>query len=145
MDDPDLHADRIKLWNEFNTCWLAILQKQKELTLLMLESGSHPPPPQSLISAAYLDKMAKDLIRLCDDLEKHGLVDYQYGVWEEQIIQSTSAFPRGNSFSLTLQVLAECVDLLEPPAININATATAGTGDTGPSLHATRGTGGAPL
>lgn len=92
MDDPDLHADRIKLWNEFNTCWLAVLQKQKDMTLLMLESDRPPPPPQSLISADYLDKMAKDLIRLCDDLEKHGLVDYQYGVWEEQIIQSKSKF-----------------------------------------------------
>jgi hypothetical protein len=32
--------------------------------------------------------MAKDLIRMCDAVEKHGLVDYQYGVAEEQIIMS---------------------------------------------------------
>jgi len=30
--------------------------------------------------------MAKDLIRMCDAIEKHGLIDYQYGVAEEQII-----------------------------------------------------------
>lgn len=30
--------------------------------------------------------MAKDLIRLCDAVEKFGLVDYQYGVAEEQIM-----------------------------------------------------------
>jgi hypothetical protein len=32
--------------------------------------------------------MAKELIRHCDNIEKHGLVDYQYGVWEERIITS---------------------------------------------------------
>ena len=31
--------------------------------------------------------MAKDLIRMCDVIEKYGLVDYQYGVAEEHIIQ----------------------------------------------------------
>jgi hypothetical protein len=30
--------------------------------------------------------MAKDLIRMCDSIEKHALVDYQYGVAEEQIV-----------------------------------------------------------
>jgi hypothetical protein len=36
----------------------------------------------------FINKMAKDLIRMCDAVEKHGLVDYQYGVAEEQIIMS---------------------------------------------------------
>lgn len=36
----------------------------------------------------FIKKMAKDLIRMCDAVEKHGLVDYQYGVAEEQIIMS---------------------------------------------------------
>jgi hypothetical protein len=36
----------------------------------------------------FISKMAKDLIRMCDAVEKHGLVDYQYGVAEEQIITS---------------------------------------------------------
>jgi hypothetical protein len=30
-------------------------------------------------------KMGHELIRLCDGIERHGLVDYQYGVWEERI------------------------------------------------------------
>lgn len=34
--------------------------------------------------------MAKDLIRMCDLIEKYGLVDYQLGVAEEQIIQGWS-------------------------------------------------------
>ena len=85
VDEVTLHADRIRLWGEFNTAWLSIFQKQKD----MLESGQRIQHPQSLMSQEFINKMAKDLIRMCDAIEKHGLIDYQYGVAEEQIIQST--------------------------------------------------------
>lgn len=82
VDEKSLHADRIRLWNEFNTAWLGIFQKQKDI----LESGLRIQQPQSLMSQDFIAKMAKDLIRMCDAIEEHGLVDYQYGVAEEQII-----------------------------------------------------------
>jgi len=82
----NLHADRIKLWGEFNTAWLSIFQKQKDI----LESGQRLQPQQSLMSQEFINKMAKDLIRMCDLIEKYGLVDYQLGVAEEQIIQGWS-------------------------------------------------------
>jgi len=88
VDNAALHDERFTLWNEFNTAWLAVLQKQKDLTLDYIHSGNLPRHPQSLISHDFLNKMAKELIRLCDNIEKHGLVDYQYGVWEERIITS---------------------------------------------------------
>jgi hypothetical protein len=53
----------------------------------MLEAGHRIQPPQTLISQEFINKMAKDLIRMCDVIEKHGLIDYQYGVAEEQIMQ----------------------------------------------------------
>ena len=56
----------------------------------MTESGQQPQRSQSVISAEGLKKMGKELVRLCDSIERHGLVDYQYGVWEEQIIESKS-------------------------------------------------------
>ncbi|KAH6684429.1 hypothetical protein B0J14DRAFT_572858 [Halenospora varia] len=93
LDEVALHSDRIRLWGEFNTAWLSIFQKQKN----MLESGQRIHPPQSLMSQDFINKMAKDLIRMCDAVEKHGLVDYQYGVAEEQIIT----------------ILTECLDLQE--------------------------------
>jgi len=93
VDEVTLHADRIRLWGEFNTAWLSIFQKQKD----MLESGQRIQHPQSLMAQKFINKMAKDLIRMCDVIEKHGLVDYQYGVAEEHIIQ----------------VLSECLDLQE--------------------------------
>ncbi|KAL2195044.1 hypothetical protein P885DRAFT_70633 [Corynascus similis CBS 632.67] len=83
-DDQSLHSGRIKLWNDFNHAWLAMFQRQKE----MMESGQQLQRPQCLIPLERLQKMGKDLVRLCDSVERHGLVDYQYGVWEEQIIDS---------------------------------------------------------
>jgi hypothetical protein len=52
----------------------------------MLESGQRIQHPQSLMTQVFIHKMAKDLIRMCDSIEKHALVDYQYGVAEEQIV-----------------------------------------------------------
>lgn len=86
VDEVNLHADRIRLWGEFNTAWLGIFQKQKD----MLQAGQRIKHPQSLMTQDFINKMAKDLIRMCDAVEKHGLVDYQYGVAEEQIIMSKS-------------------------------------------------------
>ncbi|KXX78872.1 hypothetical protein MMYC01_204764 [Madurella mycetomatis] len=92
-DDQNLHGERIKLWNDFNHAWLAMFQRQKE----MLGSGQQLQRSQSLIPQEGLQKMGKELVRLCDSIERHGLVDYQYGVWEERIID----------------ILEECLDLCE--------------------------------
>jgi hypothetical protein len=92
VDELSLHSDRIRLWNEFNTAWLSIFQRQKD----MLEDGQQGQRlqhPQTLMSQDFINKMAKDLIRMCDVIEKHGLIDYQYGVAEEQIIQGMFNIP----------------------------------------------------
>jgi hypothetical protein len=54
----------------------------------MLESGQQIHYPETLMTQDFINKIAKDLIRMCDAVEKHGLVDYQYGFAEEQIIMS---------------------------------------------------------
>jgi hypothetical protein len=89
-DNQDLHAERLKLWNEFNVCWLSILQKQKEMTQDMLRGGQRPTPPQTLIPENYLEKMGDDLVALGNKIEHHGLVDYEMGVWEDQILAGAS-------------------------------------------------------
>ncbi|KAK6844023.1 hypothetical protein PG987_004883 [Apiospora arundinis] len=83
-DNPQLHHDRIKLWHDFNHAWLALLQKQKD----MVASGIPSQRGQTLVSEENLKKMGKEIVRLCDVIERHGLVDYEYGVWEEPIIES---------------------------------------------------------
>lgn len=58
------------------------MQKQKELAMEQRSTGQ----PRDLIAEADLEKMGGELLRHCDNMEKHGLVDYQMGVWEEQIL-----------------------------------------------------------
>ncbi|KAL2052634.1 hypothetical protein ABVK25_007194 [Lepraria finkii] len=96
-DDQRLHAERIELWDNFNNCWLALLQRQKDDTRQMLDTGRPPTRPQSLLPVETLRKLGEDLIVHADELEKLGLVDYQMGVAEEEI----------------LEILGECIDLLE--------------------------------
>ncbi|ERT02350.1 hypothetical protein HMPREF1624_00648 [Sporothrix schenckii ATCC 58251] len=90
-DDEDLYEGRVKLWKNFNNAWLGLLEKQKE----MMWYGKKLHRSQSLVSFEDLQKMARELVRLCDGIERFGLVDYDYGVWEERI----------------MAILTECVEL----------------------------------
>lgn len=85
-DDEATYTDKLKLWDDFNTCWLVTLQRQKEMTQTMIETGQRPTSPQSLLDFEFMESMGKDLVRLCDQMEKFGLVDYQMGVREEEIV-----------------------------------------------------------
>jgi hypothetical protein len=78
------------LWNEFNTCWLSVLQKEKEMLHEFISTGQAPQAPRELLREETLERMGRELVRLCDNMERHGLVDYQMGVWEEEIIDGTN-------------------------------------------------------
>jgi hypothetical protein len=88
-----MHPERLKLWTEFNNCWLVALQRQKEITLDARAKGlpgGRPAPPLTLMEPDLMESMGKEIVRLCDIMEKFGLVDYEMGVWEEDIINRTS-------------------------------------------------------
>lgn len=89
-DDHIPHADRLKLWNNFNICWLALCQKQKDMTHELLQAGRQVSRT-SILSIEAMDNLGKQLIPLCDQLEQHGLVDYEMGIWEEEILSGKSA------------------------------------------------------
>ncbi|KAK7906357.1 hypothetical protein PG985_016363 [Apiospora marii] len=92
-DMPELYQARLQLWQNFNHAWLALLQKQKD----MVGSGMALQRDQTLVSEERLKEMGKEIVRLCDGIKRHGLVDYEYGVREEQIIE----------------ILTECLDFYE--------------------------------
>ena len=56
------------------------------MTQEMLQTGQAPRHPQSILQEDFMERMGRELVRLCDNMERHGLVDYQMGVWEEEII-----------------------------------------------------------
>lgn len=97
-----------------------------------MEANQQLQRSQSLIPQDGLERMGKELVRLCDSIERHGLVDYEYGVWEEQIIASR-LFRCRNSFVLGMLiisplVLEECLDLY-------GTSTTSSGGGSGSSSH----------
>ncbi|OOF91129.1 hypothetical protein ASPCADRAFT_57730, partial [Aspergillus carbonarius ITEM 5010] len=95
-DDQMPHGDRLQIWNDFNICWLAVCQKQKDLAQEVLQTGRQPSQT-SLLSGDAMDNLGKELIQICDRMEPHGLVDYQMGIWEEEI----------------LSIMGQCLDIVE--------------------------------
>lgn len=55
------------------------------MTQDLLQMG-HQSPNTSLLSSDMMENMGKELIQLCDQMEQYGLVDYQMGIWEEEIL-----------------------------------------------------------
>ncbi|KAI9749706.1 MAG: Golgi transport complex subunit 3 [Chaenotheca gracillima] len=96
-DDENRYHERIKLWHDFNHGWLTTFQKQKDLSLAILASGQRLPATQTLMTKPLIERLADELIKQCDDLERRGLVDYEMGVWEEDI----------------MRMVQKCVDLME--------------------------------
>ncbi|KAJ6171520.1 hypothetical protein N7470_000587 [Penicillium chermesinum] len=95
-DDHLTYPTRLELWKDFNICWLAVCQKQKELIQDYIATG-RPPTQASLLAKDRMEAMGRYLIQLCDQFEQHGLVDYQMGIWEKEI----------------LSILGQCLDLVE--------------------------------
>ncbi|EMF15142.1 uncharacterized protein SEPMUDRAFT_147106 [Sphaerulina musiva SO2202] len=103
-DDDNLHDERIRLWDEFNRAWLVTLEKQRELTQEYLQNQGLREP-LSIMSVQILEHLSRELVRLCDSVEKHGLVDYQMGVAEEEI----------------MDLLIRCLSLLDPDSATTGA------------------------
>lgn len=83
-----------------------------------MRSSGHPAPapPQSIMHAANLESLSRELVRLCDSVEKHGLVDYQMGVAEEEIMDcELHLFYSCSHHVLTSSVvLLRCLSQLDP-------------------------------
>ena len=66
------------------------LQRQHDMTQEALQANRNLREPQSIMSLQLLERLSHELVRLCDSVEKHGLVDYQIGVAEEDIMDRKS-------------------------------------------------------
>ncbi|KAI7249903.1 hypothetical protein KC335_g17445 [Hortaea werneckii] len=110
-DDEALHDDRIRLWDEFNRAWLTTLQRQHDMTEDMYRTNQAVQEPYSLMNFQALEQLSRELVRLCDMVERFGLVDYQMGVQEEEI----------------MDLLLRCLTLLDPSGERAGEAATATT------------------
>lgn len=58
-----------------------------------------------MLGRQALERLAEELIGLCDRVEKHGLVDYQMGIAEDEIIERKSELLFLAKVSSTLTVI----------------------------------------
>ena len=73
-------------------------QKQKDVTSEAMRTGRKP---EDMLSVGRIKILMDDLVGMCNQLEPYGLVDFEMGIWEEQIID----------------VFIEGLDLLCPRAV----------------------------
>lgn len=52
----------------------------------LLRNSQSPQDSLNIMSSHSLEHLSRELVRLCDSVEQHGLVDYQMGVAEEEIM-----------------------------------------------------------
>lgn len=116
-DDEGQHDERILLWDEYNRAWLTTMQRQLDMTQEII-AGRPLHASQSTLDHDTLEGLARELLRLCDGIEKHGLVDYQMGVAEDEIIESEQKHTLLNQADI-LVVIERCLSQLE----NISDTA----------------------
>lgn len=53
-----------------------------------LVATKYMPTKHSLLTLDRMEAMGNEIIQLCDQLEPHGLVDYEMGILEENILSS---------------------------------------------------------
>lgn len=56
------------------------------MSMSMGQGQGHLQANTSLLTTELMEDLGRGLIQLCDKLEQHGLVDYQMGIWEEEIL-----------------------------------------------------------
>lgn len=86
-----MYDSRLNLWEDFNHCWLALLQRQLYDTEKIQGSEGGSSATQNTLPRDSLENLSNQITSLCDEMEKMGLVDYQMGVWEEEIVRSKQA------------------------------------------------------
>ncbi|KAE8554684.1 hypothetical protein EYB25_003225 [Talaromyces marneffei] len=73
MDNSNTLEQHRNLWSNFNYCWLSAFQKYIDYPINDLDTDR-------------MEKMGQIVIEFADYVEPYGLVDYQMGFWEEEIL-----------------------------------------------------------
>jgi hypothetical protein len=79
-DHPYNAIDREQFWTGLNNCWLYALAQRND-------AGSET----ERLSNEYLFELRDKLVCWADKLEPFGLVDYEMGLWEAEILEAVDA------------------------------------------------------
>ncbi|KAI9305502.1 hypothetical protein BJ944DRAFT_148490, partial [Cunninghamella echinulata] len=74
-DHPYNAIDREQFWAGLNNCWLYALAQRQE-----------PSSSEEKVTDQHLFKLREKVVAWADKLERFGLVDYEMGWWEADIL-----------------------------------------------------------
>lgn len=99
---------RLTFWRNLHYSWVAFLQRQLNDTQTMLSSDRPAGRVRSanLLAKDALEQLGDDVVRIANGLERYGLVDYEIGFFENEIIPSELFF-RAVLFFLPLMMVAD--------------------------------------
>ncbi|KAK9762922.1 hypothetical protein K7432_010865 [Basidiobolus ranarum] len=81
IDEPPYNAyDREGFWQGINHCWLYALSR-----------SSLAKSEEDQLRVQHLYQLRDSVIAWCDILERYGLVDYEMGFWEQDILEAIEA------------------------------------------------------
>ena len=84
-DDPAVYKERLEFWKGFNHYWLAFLTRQLQNNRTWQESGQPLTGVQTVLSKNNIKALGDKILGLNNVLQFTGLIDYEIGVWEEEI------------------------------------------------------------
>jgi hypothetical protein len=102
-DHPYNAIDREQFWTGLNNCWLYALAQRNDVN-----------DESERLSNEFLFELRDKLLSWADKLEPFGLVDYEMGLWEAEIIEAVDA-------NLALQYAAAQAAMASQVAIQPNA------------------------
>ncbi|ORX92589.1 hypothetical protein K493DRAFT_285628 [Basidiobolus meristosporus CBS 931.73] len=109
IDEPPYNAyDREGFWQGINHCWLYALSR-----------SSLAKSEEDQLRMQHLYQLRDSVIAWCDVLERYGLVDYEMGFWEQDILEAIEATMTANNLRLGTVVPAESNEVSETNFINV--------------------------
>ena len=89
MEGPEgrvAYRERLEFWRNIHYCWLAFLQRQLDSTQTGQAASSNRRAASRALDANLLEELGDKVVGFGDALEKFGLVDYEMGFFEKELI-----------------------------------------------------------
>ena len=84
------YRERLEFWRNIHYCWLAFLQRQLDSTQTRQAASSNRRSAPRALDASLLEELGDKVVEFSDALEKSGLVDYEMGFFEAELIACKS-------------------------------------------------------
>lgn len=91
------YEQRLQFWRDLHHSWLVLLQRQWDDMRPLRDARTNRSKNGAMLSKTLLEELGDEVVRVGDALEKFGLVDYEMGFQEGELIMRKTFFDRTHS------------------------------------------------